>query len=153
MPVASERGSIHCNIETMWEFIKNMKNWATCMPGYVSFEQVDENVSVWALKGDMGIVKRTVDFTVTVTERNRPEHIAFTLEAKSEGVKGEGSYKAVATGPKTTDVEFKLDMTGTGFAAKVINVVLTKTLRRDCEELKENLIQVLEKEGQSMDVR
>lgn len=153
MPVATEKGSIQCDIETMWEFIKDMENWATCMPGYVSFQQVSEAVSIWALKGDLGIFKRTVDFTVTVTEKKRPEWIAFTLEAKSEGIKGEGSYKAVATGVNATDVEFNLEMTGTGFTAKVINVVLAKTLPRDCEQLKENLKKVIETKDQSVDVR
>ncbi len=31
MPAASERGQVNCNIETMWDFIKNMENWAPCM--------------------------------------------------------------------------------------------------------------------------
>ncbi|MFC0562304.1 CoxG family protein [Halalkalibacter alkalisediminis] len=153
MPVASERGTVQCPIETMWEFIKDMGNWAPCMPGFVTFEEIDENVSVWALKGDMGIFKRKMNFTVTVTERVMPERVAFTLEAKKEGIKGYGSYKAVAKGPNTTDVEFNLDMTGTGLPAKMVNALLSKTLPRDCEELKDNLIEVLEKEGQSIDVR
>ncbi len=121
--------------------------------GYVSFKEIDENVSVWALKGDMGIFKKTMDFKVTVTERKMPERVAFTLEARKEGIKGEGSYKAVAKGEGVTEVEFNLDMTGTGFPAKVVNALLSKTLPRDCEELKDNLIQVLEKEGQSVDAR
>ncbi|MDT8860123.1 SRPBCC family protein [Alkalihalobacillus sp. MEB130] len=146
MPVASESGNVNCNIDTMWEFIKEMENWAPCMPGYVSFQKVDTNVSIWALKGDMGILKRTMNFKVTVTERVKPERVAFKLEAQSIGIKGEGSYRAVRKGTDMTEVEFYLDMSGTGIPAKVVNVLLSKTLPRDCKELKENLIEVLEKD-------
>ncbi|GAE27407.1 hypothetical protein JCM9140_3552 [Halalkalibacter wakoensis JCM 9140] len=150
MPVAREKGIVYCNIETMWEFIKDMENWAPCMPGYVSFKELDEHVSIWALKGDLGILKKKLDFTVTVTERIKPERVEFLLEAKQEGIKGKGSYKAFAEGPEKTEVEFNLDMSGTGIPAKIINAMLAKTLPRDCKELKENLIQQLEREGQSI---
>ena len=153
MPLAKENGRVNRNIETMWGFIKNMENWAPCMPGYVSFKEVNENVSIWCLKGDVGIFKRKVDFTVTVTERVAPERIAFTLEAKSEGIKGVGSYQAVANGSDATDVEFNLDMEGKGLAKKVVNVLLSKTLPRDCKILKDNLTKVLEAEESPVEVR
>lgn len=150
MPVAKESGRVNRNIESMWGFIKEMGNWAPCMPGYVSFDKIDEKVSIWCLKGDMGIFKRKVDFTVEVTERDAPKKIVFTLEAKSEGISGVGTYQAVAVGPNATDVEFNLDMEGIGVAKKVVNVLLKKTLPRDCKILKDNLTNVLEAEGNSL---
>ncbi|WP_102347693.1 CoxG family protein [Bacillus sp. Marseille-P3661] len=153
MPIAKEHGRVNQNIHTMWDFIKDMENWAPCMPGYVSFKEVDKNVSIWCLKGDVGIFKRKVDFTVTVTERVAPDRIAFTLEAKTEGIKGVGSYKAVAVGDDATDVEFNLDMSGQGLAAKVVNVLLSKTLPRDCKILKDNLTKVLESEESPVEIR
>ena len=108
MPVAIESGQVELNIETMWDFIKDMGNWAPCMPGYVSFKEVDENVSIWTLKGDVKIFKRKVDFQVTVTERTAPDTIAFTLVAEKEGIKGEGIYKAVAIGENKTELQFRL---------------------------------------------
>ena len=116
MPVAIENGRVDLNIETMWDFIKDMGNWAPCMPGYVSFQEVDENVSIWTLKGDVKIFKRKVDFHVTVTERVAPDTIAFTLVAEKEGIRGEGTYKAIAVGNDATDLEFNLNMEGSGMA-------------------------------------
>jgi carbon monoxide dehydrogenase subunit G len=144
MPEAREYGRVNRNIETMWEFVKKMNNWAPCMPGFVSFEEIDENTSIWYLKGDMKVLKKKIDFTVRVTERKAPERIAFTLESKSEGIKGEGSYTAKSDEKDFTDVEFILKMSGQGMTKKVVNSILSKTLPRDCEILKENLIKMLE---------
>ncbi|MEC1721466.1 CoxG family protein [Schinkia azotoformans] len=144
MPAAIESGRVELNIETMWNFIKDMGNWAPCMPGYVSFEEIDENISIWTLKGDVKIFKRKVDFHVTVTERVAPDTIAFTLVAEKEGIKGEGIYKAVPIGSNATDLEFRLNMEGKGMAKKVVDALMAKVLPRYCRELKENLIEVLE---------
>lgn len=152
MPQAIESGRVELNIEKMWDFIKDMGNWAPCMPGYVSFEEVNENESIWCLKGDVKIFKRKVNFDVTVTEREAPDRIAFTLEAKSEGIKGEGTYSAVAVGPDVTELRFLLNMEGTGMAKKVVNALMSKVLPRYCRELKENLIKVLESENQPLNV-
>ena len=143
MPQAIENGRVELNIETMWDFIKDMGNWAPCMPGYVSFKEVDENISIWSLKGDVKIFKRKVNFDVTVTDRVGPGRIAFTLVAKSEGIKGEGTYTAVAVGQDATELEFNLNMEGSGMAKKVVDALMVKVLPRYCRELKENLIKVL----------
>lgn len=143
MPQANVSGRINLPIETVWEFIKDMKNWAPCMPGYISFEEIDDNVSIWRLKGDVGIFQRAVNFTVNITEKVAPERIAFTLEAKGEGIVGSGAYTAKPAGDSETDMEFMLDMSGQGMAKPIINALLSKTLPRDCQKLKENLIEVL----------
>jgi carbon monoxide dehydrogenase subunit G len=145
MPVAIENGRVNLNIETLWDFIKDMENWAPCMPGYVAFTEVDENISIWSVKGDVKIFKRKVDFRVTVTERVAPDTIVFTLEAEKEGIIGEGTYTAVAVGADATELELRLNMEGKGMAKKVINALMSKVLPRYCKKLKENLIKVIEK--------
>jgi|HigsolmetaAR203D_1030402.scaffolds.fasta_scaffold01157_3 carbon monoxide dehydrogenase subunit G len=150
MPQVTVGGRIGLPIETVWEFIKDMKNWAPCMPGYISFEEVDDKVSVWRLKGDVGIFQRAVNFNVTITEKVPPEKIAFTLEAKGEGIAGGGTYTAKPAGESETEMEFVLELNGQGMTKPVINALLSKTLPRDCETLKKNLIEVLnEKYGVS----
>ena len=108
MPEARECGSVNRDIEVMWEFVKDLKNWAPCMPGLVSVGETDENTSIWSLKGDMKMLKRKVEFTVTVTERTAPERIVFTLGSKGDGISGGGSYTAKRAGENVTDVEFIL---------------------------------------------
>jgi carbon monoxide dehydrogenase subunit G len=146
MPTSIESGRIDINIETMWNFIKDMGNWAPCMPGYVAFNEVDDNVSIWTLKGDVKIFKRKVDFIVTVTDRTAPDRIAFTLVAEKEGIKGEGTYTAKAVGANETELEFNLKMEGSGMAKKVVDALMAKVLPRYCRTLKENLIEVIESE-------
>ena len=143
MPEAHVSGRIGLPIGDVWEFIKDMKNWAPCMPGYISFEEVDDTVSIWRLKGDVGLFQRAVSFTVTITEKVPPERIAFTLDAKADGITGGGMYRARPAGENETEMEFALELNGVGMARPVINALLAKTLPRDVQKLKDNLVDVL----------
>jgi carbon monoxide dehydrogenase subunit G len=144
MPEAKEKGTVNCNIDTIWKFIKDLGNWAHCMPGYVSFQEVDDHTTIWCLKGDSKILKKKIELNVTVTERIAPGKITFILHSKNEGIIGEGSYTAKKVSQDVTEVEFKLQMSGQGLTKKVVNAYLKNTLSRDCKILKENVTRLLE---------
>ena len=152
MPEAKECERVNRNINALWDFIKEMNNWAQCMPGFVSFEEQDENTSIWHLKGDGKLLKRKICFTVKVIEKIKPERIVFTIESKNEGITGEGSYLAKSAGNGATDVEFFLKLTGRGMKKQMVNSYLKKSLPKDCKTLKEGLFQVLGIYGKSIKV-
>jgi carbon monoxide dehydrogenase subunit G len=76
--------------EAIWEFVKDMNNWAPMVTGYQKHEIIDETDSIWTLKGDVGMLSRTVKLRAHVVEWNGPRRVAFTLQGLNEVVDGGG---------------------------------------------------------------
>jgi len=64
--------------------------WAPFVTGYQRHEEIDETDSIWTLKGDVGVLARTVTFRAHVTEWAGPDRVAFTLSGLDEKVDGGG---------------------------------------------------------------
>ena len=79
-------------IETIWDFVQQMDNWATFVAGYQSHEKQSESDSTWVLKGDVGVLARTVRFAVHVEEWAGPSRVRFSLRGLNEPMQGEGSF-------------------------------------------------------------
>jgi carbon monoxide dehydrogenase subunit G len=76
--------------DAVWQFIKDMNNWAPMLTGYQKHEILDEVDSVWTLKGDVGILSRVVRLQAHVTEWLDGQRVAFTLTGLNEKVDGGG---------------------------------------------------------------
>lgn len=78
-------------VTAVWEFVKDMNNWAPFLTGYQSHEALDETDSIWTLKGDVGVLARTVKLRAHVTEWSGPDRVSFTLTGLNEPVEGGGT--------------------------------------------------------------
>ncbi len=85
--------------ERVWEFVKDMNNWAPFLTGYQHHEIESETDSVWTLKGDVGVLSRTVRLKAHVTEWNGPERVSFTLIGLDEVVEGGGTLTIAMPAP------------------------------------------------------
>lgn len=74
----------------IWEFVKDMNNWAPFLTGYQKHEILDETDSVWTLKGDVGILSRVVRLQAHITRWVDQERVEFTLTGLNEKVDGGG---------------------------------------------------------------
>ncbi|HEY5242955.1 MAG TPA: SRPBCC family protein [Polyangiaceae bacterium] len=83
--------------EAVWEFVKDMNNWAPYLTGYQTHEVLSETDSIWTLKGDVGVLARIVKLKAHVTEWNGPERVSFTLTGLNEQVDGDGTLEMGAT--------------------------------------------------------
>ncbi len=82
--------------EVVWDFVKDMNNWAPYMTGYQRHEIVDDLNSIWTLKGDVGMLARVVRLRAHVTEWNGPTRVSFTLTGLNEPVDGGGTLEMSA---------------------------------------------------------
>ena len=80
-------------VETIWEFVGEMDNWATFLTGYQQHEKENDFDSVWTLKGDLGVLTRTLKFRVHISEWNEPDSVRFELEGLNEQMRGGGSFE------------------------------------------------------------
>ena len=83
-------------VETVWDFVKEMDNWAHFLTGYQQHEKENEFDSVWTLKGDLGVLARTLKLRVHVTEWNGPSAVRFELTGLNEQMQGGGALELAA---------------------------------------------------------
>jgi carbon monoxide dehydrogenase subunit G len=98
--VAEHRHQVETSLApgAIWEFVREMDHWAPLLTGYQKHEKQSETESVWTLKGDVGVLARTLRFRVQVTEWAGPERVAFALRGLNEPMTGEGSFSIQALG-------------------------------------------------------
>jgi carbon monoxide dehydrogenase subunit G len=78
--------------DRVWEFVQEMDHWAPFVMGYQSHEKQSDTESTWTLKGDLGVMSRTLTFAVLITEWNGPSQVRFTLRGLNEPMTGEGAF-------------------------------------------------------------
>ena len=93
MPETEYSTTARLPVETIWEFVREMDNWAPFLTGYQSHRKQSENDSLWVLKGDVGVLSRTLEFRVHVTEWAGPHRVAFELEGLNEPMRGGGEFR------------------------------------------------------------
>jgi hypothetical protein len=91
MPEVEYTTVVNLPPEQVWDFVKDMNNWAPFLTGYQKHEILSETDSIWTLKGDVGMLARTVELKAHITEWNGPERVSFTLAGINELVDGGGT--------------------------------------------------------------
>lgn len=114
MPEVEYTTTMQRPIDDVWNFVQDMDNWAPFMTGYQEHEKLNDQESIWTLKGDVGVLARTVKLKANITEWSGPERVEFTLDGLNEPVTGGGvlvmapfdgnanesaATRAAATGP------------------------------------------------------
>lgn len=92
MPEASYSTTARLPVQAIWDYVREMDNWAPFLRGYQSHEKQSDTDSVWVLKGDVGMVARTVKFHVHVDEWGEPSRVLFTLKGLNEPMQGGGEF-------------------------------------------------------------
>jgi carbon monoxide dehydrogenase subunit G len=90
-------------VQTIWEFVCEMDNWAPFLTGYQTHEKQSDDESLWTLKGDLGSMTRTVKFQVDVTEWAGPERVTFNLKGLNEAIEGQGEFRMERYEDETPD--------------------------------------------------
>jgi carbon monoxide dehydrogenase subunit G len=94
-----------------------MDHWAPFLTGYQSHEKQSDTESVWTLKGDVGVLARTLRFRVTVTEWAGPSRVRFALKGLNEPMSGEGAFTMEAIGASAPAAESAAPERPRGLAA------------------------------------
>jgi carbon monoxide dehydrogenase subunit G len=87
-----------------------MDNWGRFVTGYQKHEKQSDVDSTWTLKGDVGVLSRTLTFQVKILEWNGPSRVAFTLDGVNEPMHGEGTFslETIAGADQLGDVAARL---------------------------------------------
>jgi carbon monoxide dehydrogenase subunit G len=135
---------VDAEIGDVWAYVSNIANWAASMPGYQSFEPIDELHSKWILKVALGALTKTVGLYVTITEQREPEYISFTLKGDTEPVDGQGTFGASPTELSQTSVLVTLSIAGSGAMAATMEAMSRPIVPRMTRIVSESLKEAIE---------
>lgn len=127
--------TVNTPLETAWEFIRSIDNWAPLVPGYITHEMLNEKESTWKFKSNFGIVKKKIHLKVNITQWIEQEKVCFQLTGINEKISGHGYFKALKANDRQTKMIGFLDISAEGTMAKVVNPVLKTSLPEFTEEL------------------
>lgn len=127
------------SIYKIWSFISSIDNWAVLVPGYADHSILNEKESIWKIHGDIGIINKTVNLNVTITEWVEPSNIHFHLTGLNETCIGEGYFEATALSDEKTKITGFLSVTVKGMMGTMINPILKTVVPRVGKDLTEKV--------------
>ncbi|WP_300014668.1 SRPBCC family protein [Pseudonocardia sp.] len=144
--------AVDASLEQVWAYVGDMANWAGNLPGYQSFEVLDETDSLWTLKVALGALVRTVRLRIHITEWRAPDHVAFTLTGVGDPIEGQGSFDARPSGDARSEVLLTLAVAGNGQMAGVMESMARPVLPRLGKGLAEALRAEIEQRARASTV-
>ncbi len=105
---------IESGIDTVWDYVRDIRKWAVLFPGCQECELIDDRQSKWLIKVGAGGMVKTVNVLVDVENWGGPDKVEFSYRLAAEPVTGRGSYSATALGDKATGVKLHLVVEGSG---------------------------------------
>lgn len=98
----------------VWDHVRDIRRWASLMPGMQACDIIDEHRSRWTLKVGVGGLVRTVRVLVNVEEWAGPDRVRFSFRLEGDPVQGGGSYHAAPAGEMQTDIRLHIRVEGSG---------------------------------------
>lgn len=100
-------------ISAVWDHARDIRRWASLMPGMQTCEVIDDDNSRWVLKVGVGGLVRTVTVDVHVERWDGPGHVTFRYALQGDPVSGGGTYNARAH-DGGTEVDLHVEVNGSG---------------------------------------
>ncbi|RKQ28430.1 CoxG family protein [Oceanobacillus halophilus] len=122
-------------IQTVWDFVSDINNWAPLVPGYIEHKIMNDSHSTWKFVSDIGFMKKTLHMKNNITKWEEPTKVTFLLEGLNENFSGSGFFEAKPVNDTTTKITGQLDITAGGFLAPAINPALKSVIPKTASEL------------------
>ena len=136
MPEISYAAVMNAPRPRVWEFVRDMNNWAPLTRGYQSHEVLNDQESVWTVKGDLGPISRITKVHVTITEWVEGERVGFTVRGLNEPISGEGAIRLGDNGNAgQTQIRGEATIAFGGSLGPVVNELIAPFIRSGADEL------------------
>jgi carbon monoxide dehydrogenase subunit G len=134
MPSGYHQVELELPITVIWDFVKEMDNWAPLVPGYINHEKINQRQSTWEVQGGIGgIIKKKISLIINIKEWQPPSRISFDLTGEKYG--GEGYFEAIAISRNKTRLTGFLDINATGKMEGMKNSLLKNAIPKSAEEM------------------
>ncbi|WP_423800671.1 CoxG family protein [Neobacillus sp. SAB-20_R2A] len=135
MPTGMHQVEVDVPINQVWNFVKDMDNWAPLIPGYIQHRKFTNRQSTWEFNSNIGFIKKKISLMVTIKEWIEPTKITFQLKGVNEGLSGEGYFLAEAVDANKTKITGFLELTAGGAMGPVVNAILKSQLPKVTKDM------------------
>ena len=135
MPNVSYTAQMEISRPVVWEFVRDMNNWAPFARGYQEHEVVNERESIWTVKGEVGPISRVTKFHVVITEWIEGETVGFTVKGLNEPVTGEGAIRLTDGAAQGTDIRGDATLEFGGNLGPILNHLIGPWVQSGADEL------------------
>lgn len=141
MPTVNYTTTMAAPRAVVWEFVRDMNNWAPFTRGYQSHEIINERESIWTVKGDLGPISRVTKFHITITEWVEGERVGFTVRGLNEPITGAGAIHLTdAAEDSQTEIRGEATLTFGGSIGPVVNHLIGPFIKSGADELVTKII-------------
>ncbi len=145
MPEVEYKTVVNAPIDDVWSFVSVIDKWAPYLKGYEKHDELNDRESVWTLKGDVGVLSRTVKVKVNITDwDNEEKKVTFVIEGINEKATGGGTFLAVSKSDNETELTFILEINAGGMIGPVVNVLMTPMLKPVAAEMADKIKNAIE---------
>lgn len=127
MPELDREFTLDAPPRASWAYLTDMENFASHVPGFQEFEEVDETTSHWTITVDLSKFSREMTFEVVVREEDYPVG-RFDLTPMDEPADGSGRVELEDAGGGETTVWFTIETEASGRMAPVLNQIVERAL-------------------------
>ena len=138
MPEIDNSFVIDAPPEATWEYMTDMENFASHLPGFVAYEEIDDVRSEWTVQIDLSMFSKQLTFDVEILEMEYPE-ASFVLDPRDQPADGEGAVAFEPHGDEETEMHLHVESEASGRMAPFLNKVIGKALEKVSEEFVANL--------------
>ena len=128
----------------VWNFVKDIDNWAPLAKGYQSHESINNDESIWTVKGDIGPLSRITKFQINITEWLEGEGVTFVMKGLNEPISGHGSIRLTDTEGGGTVIQADAEIQMGGALGPVVNHLIVPWIGAGADELVTNIAQALQ---------
>ena len=140
MPEATSEMYFNLPLSSIWEFISDLSKIASCLRFVSGVEKTSDSL-IWKVKIPMSITTRTSVLKSKITEIEEEKKLSWI--AKGEHLQWGGSFDLEEIEEARTRAKIKLEVTGLGPMAMIINptaaLQIKNQLKFFIEQLKKNL--------------
>ena len=142
MPEASLEICFNLPLTSVWGFISDLKNIASCLRFIGGVEKTADSL-IWKVKVPMSITTRTSVLKSEITEIEEKRSLSWI--ARGEHLKWSGRFDLEVMEEKKTRAKIKLEVTGLGPMATIINPTAALQIKNQLKYFVEQLKKKLEK--------
>ncbi|WHY85828.1 SRPBCC family protein [Neobacillus novalis] len=135
MPSGVHQVEVGLPINKVWDFVKDMDNWAPLIPGYIQHRKFSNRQSTWEFYSNIGFIKKKISLMVTIKEWIEPTRVTFHLKGLNEELSGGGYFLAEAIDKNKTGITGFIEITAGGAMGPFVNTVLKSNLPKVTKEM------------------
>ncbi len=135
MATTTYKTNITAPNEKVWQFVSNIENWASLVPGYRKHTMLNDKQSTWTFSGTVAGMTKTVEVQIDITDWEEPSKIGFALQGLSDKFTGAGYFEATPVSATTTDMTMNLELKAGGIAGVALNPIFKIALPLAAEKL------------------